>query len=627
MPYTPPAHRSPASSKSNSPNLSRNESYDSTTRADRGPTVPRSQSATYIHKHRRSPSISDKHPQQNDLSVVTFDAGKAGEKPTTNGSVIPTTPVLGSVISENGLTMSPVDSGSSEEEEERGRGKQLRALAESLRETMPQLHRVHSPDRSEVDNLPPEPEPTPALGPFRLPIIPPALTPEAKKIAHSRSASEIPFLAQASCSMSSPGQISPLDDGSSDDEGLELKRVPLIRKKSGELVKPALRAPICRRPSSAPGTPTYSKAVHFNDNIEQVRHFLQLDRPMAVSAGSSPVETYDSETDYPFDAQKPRVEWEIRTSNFPKDPASRRYLPIRVERISLSSDKKHLLGVAAVANIAFHKLVVARFTFDYWKTTSEVVAEYTQKYQVDRRKDGYDRFEFSIKLSDQTHLETKTLLLCVRYNVDGKEFWDNNSKHNFQVDFTKKIITNPQMRARSNAKGASSGRPSIPRSRNSTTKSATVPRPRSYPSATDDEFKATFTFGASTFQLQEPSTGPRMKKETQSGEQRTQGHSLSGRYNFRSSLSAALSNAQSALGDKSGISLKNSSTNSSTPKSLASQKQAPVAPKPAIGDVPSRPDNITSVRPELHSAEYNDLIRKFCYVGRPPAGLVQGSGY
>ena len=76
-----------------------------------------------------------------------------------------------------------------------------------------------------------------------------------------------------------------------------------------------------------PGTPTFSKAVHFNEDIEQVRHFLQVDKPSAVSAGSSPVETYDSESEYPFSVGKAEAkapEWELRLSNFPRETFERK---------------------------------------------------------------------------------------------------------------------------------------------------------------------------------------------------------------------------------------------------------------------------------------------------------------
>ncbi|MGG6497930.1 UNVERIFIED_CONTAM: CBM21 domain-containing protein, partial [Bacteroidetes bacterium 56_B9] len=83
--------------------------------------------------------------------------------------------------------------------------------------------------------------------------------------------------------------------------------------------------------------------------------------------------------------------------------------------------------------ISFHKQVVARFTLDYWKTTSEVAAEYNNDIRTPSM-DGCDRFNFHIKLSDQANIDNKTLLLCVRYSVAGQEFWDSNNMMNYQID-------------------------------------------------------------------------------------------------------------------------------------------------------------------------------------------------
>ena len=212
----------------------------------------------------------------------------------------------------------------------------------------------------------------------------------------------------------------------------------LGRKKSGEVVKSALR------PSSVPGTPTTTKLVQFND-IEEVQHFFKVDRPIALSVGSSPVETYSFALD---DWSKSRAEWEVRLANFPEASPKRQYLLVRIEQLSLSKDSESLIGTVAVANIAFEKYVTARFTFDYWETTSEIAAEYSNIQLPQQPFTRYDRFQFSIKLLDQANLENKTLFLCARYRVKGQEYWDNNSRNNFQVNFTRKLANTWAYRTR-----------------------------------------------------------------------------------------------------------------------------------------------------------------------------------
>jgi len=396
-------------------------------------------------------------------------------------------------------------------------------------------------------------------------------------------------------------------EGSEDEDGLHIKP-PLLRKKSGELVKPALRPSSRRRPLSMPGTPTYAKNVHFNEDIEQVRHFLQVDRPIAVSAGSSPVEGYDSESEYPFryeDGYKSHVfEWEIRTANFPRDTVDRLSQPVRVENIFLSSDFKTLVGTVAVANIAFQKLVIARFTFDYWKTTSEVVAEYNGNVRRKQVNDGFDRFNFNIKLSDQAHLDSKTLLLCVRYNVNGQDYWDNNNSTNYQVHFIKKAVPR-KAKVGTQGLGSAGSLGAIPRSRHS----PSLPRPHSFPTSADDDFAQNFDFGIGASLLRnQPNPNFRLKNGGKGSVLPGQAHQKQGgkhfatRYDFSASLSAALT----TLGDHGGLQVKDL-------KASQASKQAAPAVQPVDG---SRPDKISSERPDLHSAEYNDLIQKFCYVGR-----------
>src|SRR2546423_1324189 len=69
------------------------------------------------------------------------------------------------------------------------------------------------------------------------------------------------------------------------DDGLEFPR--MVRKKSGEVVKPSLKsAYFKRRPQSLPSTPVYPKAVHFDAQLEHVRHFLHSEKPLAVSTNT-----------------------------------------------------------------------------------------------------------------------------------------------------------------------------------------------------------------------------------------------------------------------------------------------------------------------------------------------------
>jgi hypothetical protein len=515
---------------------------------------------------------------------------------------------LNDLLIPSGAITTPPDSS---DDEDRGRSiGSLRELQEALQQI--DVKRLPSPTREEItEAVRQAPEPMTMAR---------SLSAEARKIAHSRSSSEIMLSQHMIHPINTDPVITSSDGSDAEDDELRIKP-PLLRKKSGELVKPALRPPSRRRPSSMPGTPTYSKAVHFNEDMEQVRHFLQVDRPIAVSAGSSPVETYDSESEYPFgeETRFKAPEWEIKLANFPSSESyERQSAPVRVERIFLASDHQTLVGNIACANISFHKVVVARFTLDYWKTTSEVVAEFNHDVRKKQKDDGYDRFNFNIKLADQANLESKTLLLCVRYQVNGQEFWDNNNSMNYQVDFAKKT------KQREN-KGANGGLGAIPRSR----QSPLAPRPRSMPLSSDDdfgnEFENKFQFGSPrTVVLGEsPSTTIRLKPKSKRGSlfpgqapRTSQGNqAFSSRYDFGASLSAALSTAQTALGDRSGLKVVTTDKANSgyfDRPAQATKAQTTGAPVPG-----TRPDSLTSEKPDLQSAEYNELIQKFCFFGTP----------
>ncbi|PNS15136.1 Protein phosphatase 1 regulatory subunit 3A [Sphaceloma murrayae] len=618
MPYTPPSQQSPASSKTSTPAISRNASYShdiaSLSPSHSRPSLPRSiSSATYLNKHRRSPSVtSPVSTQEANMATYKFISGsKDAESVLISSSLRQSPPPLNDLVIPTGAIISPPDSSENSDGDEATTKTQRRREVEhtwnelqqavrsmSIKRDPSPVRNTASPSRSATS------EPTTSM------TSPTMLSPEARKISHSRSSTEtaIPHIA-ATCASS---QTSGSDDSEDERRG---GKPPLLRKKSGELVKPALRPSSRRRYSSMPGTPTYSKTVHFNDDGNQTRHFLQVDKPSAVSAGSSPVETYDSETEFPFDAKKSRIEWDIKLANFPSDEnQERKYKPVWVERFFLSADNKSLVGQVAVANISFQKAVVARFTLDYWKTTSEVTADFSNDVRSPRT-DGYDRFTFSIRLADQANLETKTLLLCVRYSVAGQEHWDNNADTNYQIDFVKKINS---VRVTSHNISPLGARPlnAIPRSRHSPPAS----RGRARAPSIDDDMASqvdisSYHFGApSAKELLVDDTQPAIKLKPRSkragffpAQVPQPGQGLGGRYDFGASLSAALTNAQDKLGKQSGLLAPKMATNKN--QGYFNQDVAVTPPKKEA----ERPEQLTTDRPAMGSAQYKDLVSKYCY--------------
>jgi hypothetical protein len=165
--------------------------------------------------------------------------------------------------------------------------------------------------------------------------------------------------------------------------------------------------------------------------------FEELD----VSASTSPIKGYRSESDYTFDHDSKNnrePEWEIRLPNFPSESAARQDWPCRIEELHISKGGQRLVGTIAVSRNDFQKYVIARFTFDSWVTVCEVVAEYKQA-PGEQFNDAYDHFEFSIKLSDHANLQSMTMYICARFHANEQEHWDNNFGNNYQVNFQRKV--------------------------------------------------------------------------------------------------------------------------------------------------------------------------------------------
>ncbi|ORX91366.1 hypothetical protein K493DRAFT_317304 [Basidiobolus meristosporus CBS 931.73] len=205
---------------------------------------------------------------------------------------------------------------------------------------------------------------------------------------------------------------------------------PLVRKKSGEVVKSALKG----RTRSMPTTPT--KFVHFGVKLEHVKLFQKEQKPESIS---NPVS--DDEDDYSSDEDGEYV-LTIRLPNFPPPIFSRSIYnskTISVDKILLSEDKQDLMGTVQIQNLSFRKVVAIRYTFDFWKTVEEVVADYKDSpVRPCPQFVGIDRFTFTINLENRITFSSlspkKTMFFAVRYQVNNQEFWDNNDGMNYQVD-------------------------------------------------------------------------------------------------------------------------------------------------------------------------------------------------
>lgn len=166
-----------------------------------------------------------------------------------------------------------------------------------------------------------------------------------------------------------------------------------------------------------------TKSVRFRDDkLEHVRLFLKTQKPLAVRAGD------------------PKRSMPALTAKFPNWPEKvvmtrqRDDAMVRMEAVQLvdqdDDDMVILTGRCRVANIAFHKRVVVRYTTDYWQSYHETEAAYREP--IGASANTWDRFTFSINLEQQQ--SPCTVYMVLRYTVHDNEFWDNNEGLNYQVD-------------------------------------------------------------------------------------------------------------------------------------------------------------------------------------------------
>jgi hypothetical protein len=265
--------------------------------------------------------------------------------------------------------------------------------------------------------------------------------------------------------------------------------------------------------------------------------------------------------------------------------------------------------------------VTARYTLDYWRTTSEVGAAFCHDVRRQQAADGFDRFSFDLKLNDQANLETKTLFMCIRYNVDGQEYWDNNGSVNYQVDFHKV----PKTPAKKAASGGS--RPALPRSR-SFTSTHTIPQssPQTYdfpaiggkPSFSNP-FSGSNGAPLTRTSSDEIDTVAPPKRRENSNRQ-----AFGNRYDFGASLSAAM--RSKAPVDRTTLTAraKNGAPAEPTPK--PTKKTASFdGPGPAVSDNSRvggraedlKPFPLVSSKPGLEDTVYKELVDKYCFYGSP----------
>ncbi|KAI9319637.1 putative phosphatase regulatory subunit-domain-containing protein [Dichotomocladium elegans] len=173
------------------------------------------------------------------------------------------------------------------------------------------------------------------------------------------------------------------------------------------------------------------KSVRFHEgaHLEQVRFFLKTQAPSAIRDGDPPSR--------PVSIELRRINWPDKMMIRSSITTTSNAAMIRMETVQVASNCDAsaitLIGRCRVANLAFQKHVVVRYTTDCWQSFHETEAMYREP--IASSANTWDRFSFQIEIGPDSSATT-TLYLALRYTVNGTDYWDNNSGHNYQIDVT-----------------------------------------------------------------------------------------------------------------------------------------------------------------------------------------------
>ncbi|UJR15329.1 hypothetical protein I4U23_002280 [Adineta vaga] len=104
-------------------------------------------------------------------------------------------------------------------------------------------------------------------------------------------------------------------------------------------------------------------------------------------------------------------------------------------------------GTVRVNNISFHKHVSIRFTIDQWKTSSTIDAHHMVYYS----DTNTDLFQFKLTLQKEKLQSLSIVARCmsfaVCYDVNRREFWDNNYSRNYNLDVIESRARDEQIKS------------------------------------------------------------------------------------------------------------------------------------------------------------------------------------
>jgi hypothetical protein len=200
----------------------------------------------------------------------------------------------------------------------------------------------------------------------------------------------------------------------------EKLKFPVTQQKPGQPLRPSIRSKPSQCIADLPDKKRSARHVQFEAFPVKICYFYCHEVPLSVN-NQRPKTLQRKAT--PLGA--------IQLINLPRENLDDESSPVLLKTVMLSTDRTQIVGTVVVRNLAFEKTVAARFTSDLWVTVSEVMAKYN--HSADHL---YDEFEFTIDVSSP---KIKVLLFCMRYAVNGQEFWDNNGTLNYHIDLNHQL--------------------------------------------------------------------------------------------------------------------------------------------------------------------------------------------
>lgn len=251
-------------------------------------------------------------------------------------------------------------------------------------------------------------------------------------------------------------------------DSIQTDKHPLVRKKSGELLKSSLKLSSLAR-NTLPrvmSTPAL-KSVRFAARLANIKMFDGTESPSAVLTNdNSPVrspeghrkvrltsdyfqmnddlssDTSDDEPTYKHTSNS-AIKYTIARCDVPPyqpfvSLTKTLYLQsLRLEESSL--DGKYLLtGLINCANLGFEKHLMIKFTSDNWRSNVSFSNQSASvKFHSSFPHVNIDQFQFKIPINDlQKHAKFSSDLdiqLCIQYTVNDQVFWDSNGGKNYHV--------------------------------------------------------------------------------------------------------------------------------------------------------------------------------------------------